>query len=279
MSAIATLALTTMREAVRRKLVGLAALVGAAFLLLYGLAFHLATANPRNVVHSPSQLLAHQVEGLFLLMGLYAANLLVATIAILASIDALSGEIANGAIQTLVSKPLARWQLFIGKWLGFAALLTAFEALLLGGVMTIAYAATGYAAPHIPAGLALLWLEMLLLLTVTLLWGTRLSTLANGVLSLGLFGLAFLGGWMEQIGALTGHQGAVQAGIVASLIMPSEALWRRAAFEMQSPLMSALNLGPFVSISVPSGLMVAYAVVYALAALAVGLRSFATRDL
>lgn len=279
MAVVTTIALTTVREAVRRKLVGLAALVGTAFLLLYGLAFHLAVGNPHGVVHNASRLIAQQAEGMFLLMGLYAANMLVATIAILASIDALSGEIANGAIQTLLSKPLARWQLFIGKWLGFAALLTIFEALLLGGVMMIAYVATGFAAPHITAGVALLWLEMLLLLTVTLLWGTRLSTLANGVLSLGLFGLAFLGGWIEQIGALTAHPGAVQVGIVASLIMPSESLWRRAAFEMQTPLMSALNLGPFASASVPSRLMVGYAAVYAAVALALALRSFATRDI
>lgn len=279
MGAIITIAFTTVREAARRKLVLLAALVGTAFLLLYGLAFHLATGNPRNVVNAASRVIEHQAEAMFLLLGLYAANMLVATIAILASIDTLSGDISSGAMQTLLSKPLARWQLLLGKWLGFAGLLTALQASLLGGAMAIAYGFTGYLAPHRAPGLALLWLEMLLLLTVTLLWGTRLSTLANGVLSLGLFGLAFLGGWIEQIGALTHHPGAVRVGIVASLIMPSEALWRRAAFEMQPPLLSALNLGPFVGVSVPSPLMVGYAVAYAAVALALAVRLFHTRDL
>jgi len=279
MGAILTLALTTVREAVRRKLVLLAALVGAAFLLLYGLAFHLAVGNPRSIVNAASRALERQGEALFLLLGFYAANLLVATIAILASIDTLSGDIASGAMQTLLSKPLARWQLLLGKWLGFAALLTLLQASLLGGAMAIAYGFTGYLAPHRAAGLALLWLEMLLLLTVTLLWGTRLSTLANGVLSLGLFGLAFLGGWIEQIGALTHHPDAVRVGIVASLIMPSEALWRRAAFEMQPQLLSALAIGPFAGASVPSPLMVAYAVAYTALAFALAVRLFHTRDL
>lgn len=277
--AVRLIALTTMREAVRRKLVLMAALAGAAFLLLYGLAFYAAASNPRNIVNAASRLIERQAAGLFTLLGLYAANLLIATIAILASVDALPGEIASGAIQTLLAKPLSRGQLLLGKWLGFLVLLTAFLAALEGGVMAIAWSFTGYVVPHPVVGLALVWLEMALLLTVTLLAGTRLSALASGIVSLGLFGLAFLGGWIEQIGAATRHAGVVQIGIAASLVMPSEALWRRAAFEMQSPLASVLNMNPFSGFSVPSSLMVVYAAVYAALALALALRSFRLRDL
>ena len=279
MRGLGLIAATTMREAARRKLVALAAAVGGAFLLLYGLAWDLAMRSPHNIVHAPNRAFERQGEGLFVLMGLYAANLLVATVAILAASDTLSGEIANGAMQTIVSKPVPRRVVILGKWLGFVALLTAFQGAILGGVMGIAYGFTGYAPPHIAAGCGLMWMEMTLLLTVTLLWGTRLPTLANGVLSLGLFGMAFLGGWIEQIGALTHHPKAVNVGIVASLIMPSEALWRRAAFEMQSPLMTALNLGPFVSASVPSGTMIAYAGLYTAAALGLAVFAFSRRDL
>jgi len=271
-----------MGEAARRKLVWLGLAVALAYLALYATAWHLALSNPRNIVNgtqAANRVIEHQAESMFSLLGLYAANLLTAMMAIITSIDALSGEIASGAIQTLAAKPIRRWQILLGKWLGFVLLLTAFQLVLDGGVMAIAWAYSGYIAPHAGFGIALMWGEMVLLLTLTLLWGTRLSTLANGVLSLGLFGVAFLGGWIEQIGALTNHPRAVHAGIVASLIMPSEALWRRAAFEMQSPLMSAMQLGPFTSASVPSIAMVVYAALYTAVALAVALRSFATRDL
>ena len=280
-SKVGILARTTIREAVRRKIVLMAALAGAAFLLLYGLAFSMARDKPGNIVNAASRLVERQAAGMFLLLGLYAANLLVGTIAILASIDALSGDIASGAIQTLLSKPVARWQLFAGKWCGFAALLTAFLLVLEGGVMAVVWSFTRYTAPHAFAGLALLWLEMAVLLTITLLWGTRFSTLANGVLSLGLFGLAFLGGWIEQIGALTHHPHAVDMGIAASLLMPSEALWHRAAFEMQSPLLNALTIGvnPISGVSIPSPAMVVYAAAYVGIAFAVALRLFNTRDL
>lgn len=279
MRRLGLIATTTMREAVRRKLVLMAALAGGCFLLLFGLAFHLAVANPRSGMNANGRMFQQQIQGSFALLGLYAANLLVVTIAILSSVDALPGEIASGALQTLVSKPLPRWQLLWGKWLGFAGLLTVFQLALEGGVMLIVRANSGFVVPHAGAGLMLMWMEMALLLTVTLLAGTRLSALASGIVALGLFGLAFLGGWIEQIGALTQHTGVVKLGILASLVMPSEALWRRAAFEMQSPLAGILGVGPFVSISVPSLLMIGYAALYAVAALGLALRSFQLRDL
>jgi hypothetical protein len=68
-------------------------------------------------------------------------------------------------------------------------------------------------------------------------------------------------------------------GIVSSLIMPSEAVWRRAAFEMQSPLAGALQFSPFADISVPSTAMIGYACVYLLVALVIAIYHFGQRDL
>ena len=95
----------------------------------------------------------------------------------------------------------------------------------------------------------------------------------------GLYGLAFIGGWVEQIGAVLHNETAVQVGIVTSLIIPSETLWRRAAFEMQSPIASVLGVSPFGTTSVPSSLMIVYAVFYLFVALAFGIRAFQKRDL
>ena len=65
----------------------------------------------------------------------------------------------------------------------------------------------------------------------------------------------------------------------ASLIIPSESLWRRATFEMQSPLTSSFFGSPFTSTSVPSLLMVAYAFLYLCFALFIAVRVFQKRDL
>ena len=58
----------------------------------------------------------------------------------------------------------------------------------------------------------------------------------------------------------------------------SEALWRRASFEMQTPLAGALGMTPFSAISVPSILMIVYAILYLLVALGVAINIFQNRD-
>jgi hypothetical protein len=123
----------------------------------------------------------------------------------------------------------------------------------------------------------------MVLLGVSLLGGAVLSTLANGVLVFGLYGIAFIGGWIEQIGSFlpdaAASQTAVNIGIITSLIIPSEALWKRAAHEMQSPLVSAVGISPFTSSSYPSFLMVVYSAFYAAIALALAAHLFSRRDL
>ena len=48
---------------------------------------------------------------------------------------------------------------------------------------------------------------------------------------------------------------------------------------MQSPLVAALGVSPFSAASVPSPLMVGYAILYAAIALGVAVRMFSRRDL
>ena len=69
-------------------------------------------------------------------------------------------------------------------------------------------------------------------------------------------------------------------GIVSSLLMPTEALWRRAAYEMRSLMVDAIGFSPFTSgSSVPSTLMIVYAGAYAITALMLAVRRFERQDL
>jgi Cu-processing system permease protein len=122
-------------------------------------------------------------------------------------------------------------------------------------------------------------LESWVILTVAMAGGTVLSTIANGVVAFMLYGIAFAGGWVEQIGSLMQSETAVNIGIVTSLVLPSEAIWRRAAFLMQPSLIRNLPSNPFTTASVPSPAMVVYAGAYILVLLGVALWVFSTRDL
>ena len=131
----------------------------------------------------------------------------------------------------------------------------------------------------IGVALSLIWLESIVLLGVTMLCSTRLSALTSGACSLGLYGIAFVGGWIEQFGALRHIKACADLGILASLIMPSDALWRRVAIEVQPPILGAAGVSPFSSSIVPNHAMVAYAAAYALVALVLALVAFERRDL
>ena len=274
-----TIARLTFREASRRWILWVALLLGLIFLTVYSFAFReLHKDIVRNLEHM-SIIERNEIYNFLLMAGLYAVNFLTVMMAVLTSVDTLSGEIASGTIHTLVSKPLQRWEIVVGKWIGFAGMLALYLLLMAGGVMAMVYLISGYTAPNAWRGLGLMGLNTLLVLSVSLMGGASLSTLANGVLVFGLYGIAFIGGWIEQFGSLLNNQVAINIGIICSLIFPSEALWRRAAYIMQSPLVSAMGFSPFSSSSVPSPLMVSYAILFTLGALSLAIRKFYGRDL
>ncbi len=267
----------TFREASRKKILWMALAAGVAFLLLFSLGLHFQVASFEEN-HVPLFVRKQALSGI-LMMGFYAVDSLVVVMTVLASVDTLSGEIASGAIQAIATKPVRRWELLGGKWLGFSFMLSLYIALMIIGIDTLAYLITGVAGRHILRGFGLIWMESMLLLSVTFFFGTWFSTLTNGILTLGLHGLAFLGGWLEQAGALTHTPKAVNVGIIASLVMPTESLWRRAVFEMQSPLTTALSFSPFSGASVPSPLMTGYAALYLVLFLLLAIRRLEKRDL
>lgn len=213
--------------------------------------------------------------------GLYVVHFLTIMLAIFASVDTLSGEITSHTIQAIATKPVRRWEIIIGKWLGQSAMVVPYLVLLSGGIIGSVYLLTGYLPQNILPVIGLIVLQAMVLLSLSLLGGTRLSTLTNGVGLFMLYGLAFIGSWIEQIGSLLGSKAAVNIGIVTSLFMPVEALWRLSANLMSPALFSAdKRLGlMFGATSVPSGMMVAYAVAYALVVLALAVRAFSRRDL
>ena len=271
----------TFREAARKKVLWMALAAGAAFLSLFGtgLYFQLKDLNPHT-----NLLIERQGVGALLMVGLYAVDLMAVVMTVLTSVDTVSGELASGTIQAVATKPIARWELLLGKWMGFVGMVTVYVALMVGGITAVTYLMSlhpvgGVLPHHLLRGATLIWLECILMLSLTFRMGASFSTLTNGVVVLGLHGIAFIGGWIEQAAALTHSPRALNVAITASLIMPSEALWRRAVFEMQSPIVSTLGFSPFSAISVPSEFMIFYACLYLALALALAVRRFSKRDL
>ena len=277
MNPVWVIASITFREAARKKILWTALVVGIGFVIVFGAGLYYQLTDLRNGNIAP--FLRYELLSATLMIGLYTVDLLAVVMTILTSLDTISGEIASGTIQAIATKPVARWHILIGKWAGFVAMLAIYVGAMFSGTLAAGYWIAGVTLQNPIRGGILVYLECLLVLTATFLVGTWFSTLTNGVIVLGLHGLAFLGGWLEQMSGFAQGSGLVTLGVVSSLIMPTEAIWRRAAFLMQPPLAGALQSSPFANVSVPSGAMVGYAGCYLLLMLTLAIYHFQRRDL
>lgn len=280
MNATLTLAWLTFHEARRRSMVLVAALLGAAFLLLFGIGYHLVVTG--NATRGGLSSVENQITYNLLTMGgLYVVHFLAIMLAIVATVDAVSGEIVSHTVQSIVTKPLYRWQVIAGKWLGYVLMLALYTALLCTGILLESGLIAGYTPPNILPGVGLILLQVAVLVSLSLLCGVFASTLTNGVILFMLYGLAFIGSWVEEIGTFFQSTATSQIGVISSLIMPVEALWRLAAHDMQPSLFNnnILNLSPFSLGAVPSAAMVVYAAAYVVVLLLLAMRAFSRRDL
>lgn len=272
-----TMAGITFREASRKKILWTALLAGLAFLLVFGIGLRFQVGDLKNSSVPP--FLRYQVVSAMLIIGLYTVDLLAVVMMTLTSVDAIAGEITSGTIHAIATKPIPRWQILVGKWLGFVLMAAAYVSVIFWGAVAEGYWLGGVVTQHPVRGGLLIFLECVVALSVTFMFGTWFSTLTSGVITLGLLGVAFMGGWLEQMSGFTEGSRLAMVGIMTSLVMPSEAIWRRAAFEMESPLSGALQFSPFADVSIPSTGMIVYAVVYLLIALGIAVYHFSERDL
>ena len=204
----------TFREAARKKILWTALGAGLAFLTIFGAGLHYQIED--FDARSTTPFIRYQILSAMLMLGLYTVDLLAVVMTILTSIDTISGEITSGTIHAIAVKPLARWQLLIGKWAGFAGMIAIYVTLMFGGTIAIGYWFGGVAPRNPIHGALLVYLECLLALTVTIAYGTWWSTLTNGVIVLGLHGFAFMGGWLEQMSGFTESSRLVTLGVVSN---------------------------------------------------------------
>ena len=159
MTQILAVALNTFREAVRDKV--LHSILFFAVLLLF-----LSTAMEEITIGDQAKVVRGVALGGISLMG--------GIIAIFLGVGLVWKEIEKKTIYTLASKPIARWRLLLGKYLGLWITLAA-EVVILTGLYTVVIGAR----QGVPLGDIYLAVGMLMLeLTLLCAWATLFSTFA-----------------------------------------------------------------------------------------------------
>lgn len=224
----------TLREVSRRRVLWALALLTVTLLALSGWGFSrlagvetgqgsLTSGQARLVA---SQLLNLVMFGLSLIAALGTAFLAAPTLA---------GEIDSGMSLAVLARPVRRWGVLLGKWLGLAAFGCGYAVVAGLALLLVVRQTVGYWPPEPVLGLALLGAQTVTLLTMALLLSGTVSPLASGIVAVGLFGATWVAGVVGGIGEALGNAGVARVGTVSRVLLPTDGLWRGAMHAFQDP--------------------------------------------
>jgi len=279
-----TIARLTLREAARRKVVRallvltlvLLALSAWGFSKLVGLDTELGTMTSGEARLVASLLLNLVMFGMSLIAALGTAFLAGPTVA---------GEVESGQALSMLARPVRRSSVLLGKWLGLVTFGCAYVLVAGFAQILVVRLTVGYWPPNPPAGLALLAAETVVLLTLALLLSSVISTMASGIVAVGLFGATWVAGVVGGIGQALGNEGVERVGTVSRMLLPTDGLWRGAMNAFQDPA-ALLQMGqgqgptgfPFLSDAPLTAAYLVWAVVWVAMIWGLTALSFQRRD-
>ncbi|MGD8192345.1 ABC transporter permease [Brevibacillus ginsengisoli] len=289
-----TIAKLAYKELLYKRIFFIPFLMSVAFLIFYAVATHFAADQTlEGVGKSGGTDTRLTLENLFvgtqlLGIGLYFSSFITILLAILGSIGSISGEVESHQMDTLLARPITRQTIILGKFTGLACVLIVYALLMFLGII---FVNQEFAGPYLAVQLSLsqlihagslYLLQPIIVVAVSLLFSSRLTTMSGGIIMIILYGISFVGGFLEQFGALFHNSSLTNTGIVTSLIFPVDSLFRKMTlylFDSADDPVSFASQGIFASASTPSDAMIGYAILYSIIALVIATRIFAKRDL
>jgi Cu-processing system permease protein len=216
-------------------------------------------------------------------LAMFGTLFLGAVLAVFLTLSAVRGDGETGLLQPLIVRPLGRNQYLAGRFLAAAAVAFVYVGVVYAGAVII----TGIEGdwwPNRPveAGLRLA-LAMVVVAGLSLLGSIFLSSIANGIGVLMVFGAGLLAGLLGSIGdALNSHTLQTIAN-TASWVLPFEALYRDAlrllVQDIPGVTGAVVQLGPLGGSHDAGGFLLPWVVIYLVGVALVGAWSFGRRDL
>ncbi len=233
----------SLREAVRKRLVAVLLVLSALFIgfYLYGIFRMDASLDARAAEAGLNGRSANGSGNLPVMyaamLGMYLVYFLASLMSVLSTVGAISGDIENGVMQSVIARPIRRSELILGRWLGFLTVNVTYVALLSATLLGGVYAITGYLPPAPGAAVLLIALAVALLTALTVLGSTLFTTLAGGIGVFVLYGLGSAGGILSAIGQISANPTLTTLGRAANIAMPTNALWLGASYHLQPDLL------------------------------------------
>lgn len=222
-------------------------------------------------------------------MGIYASGLIVSFLSIFASAGAISADLENGTYDAILSKPIHRWEILLGRYLGVLSLIIPYSIILIFSVLGLNLffgksAVAGISTMSIIRGIAYFSLLPTLLCSVGIFLSSTMSTLGSGIILGIMYFIGMIGGIIEGIGSILQNKVGIilgNIGIVTSLIMPTDVVYRKAVssvFTGENGINLAID-GILQAKIQPSPAMIIYVFIYVIFFVVWAIKKFEKRDL
>jgi ABC-type transport system involved in multi-copper enzyme maturation permease subunit len=216
-------------------------------------------------------------------LAMFGTLFLGAVLAVFLTLSAVRGDAETGLLQPLIVRPLGRNQYLAGRFVAAAAVAFAYVAIVYSGAVVVTGVAGDWWPEH-PVGAGLrLALAVVVVAALSLLGSIFLTSTANGIGVLMIFGAGLLAGLLGSIGdALNSHTLQTIAN-TSAWVLPFEALYRDAlrllVQDIPGVTGAIVQLGPLGGSHDAGPLLLPWIVVYLALVGFVGSFAFGRRDL
>ncbi|HEX3428735.1 MAG TPA: ABC transporter permease subunit, partial [Candidatus Limnocylindrales bacterium] len=269
MRAVLTIARLTILEATRRRTVWV--LVGLTLLTVVLTTWGVERLVSLARAGTQSELAIFVGVSQMLILVAFMFSFVLAMTAAFLGAPAIAADLESGVAHAILTRPIRRADLVIGRWLGLVVIVAAYAVgsglLEIGGVRLVA----GYAPPEPLLAVAFLAGQAIVLLTVAILLSTRLPAIAGGAICVVLFGLGWMAGVFAGIGRALDAGPLVVVADASRWLLPTDGLWRGTVYGLEPPAVVFVALGrggavaqanPFFATSAPSPVFLAWCVVW-----------------
>ncbi len=275
-----TIAALTITEAVRRRLLLAFVAISVVIVGLSAWGFD-RLSNSHSLTSGESNLAVPEALILFMFMFSFILALSASAIAS----PSISSEVESGVLMTILTRPVRRAEVLLGKWLGLATLLAGYAAGVCALEFGVVRLTSGFVPPNPVLVGVYLFAEGALLLTLALLLSTRVPVIAAGVIGVAVFGAGWLAGVVGTLGTTFNIAALRTVGQVGRFVLPTDGLWHAAIYYLQPPSLIAQRLAegnqrdPFFAQGAPSWAYLLWVACWFLIVLTAAVASFERREL
>ncbi|MEM9264422.1 MAG: ABC transporter permease subunit [Cyanobacteria bacterium P01_F01_bin.13] len=154
-------------------------------------------------------------------LGMAAINVFTLVVAVFVGTGLVNKEIEKKTVLVLIAKPVSRFEIILGKHFGLAAVIGVL-LLVQTGIFIAILTVRGYTFPvgSMLVAIAFMYLEMLLIIAITMMFGVFTSSLLATLLSFGTYLVGHLSTFLLGLTQLTDAVGLKRVVEVMYIILP-----------------------------------------------------------